>query len=174
MTQKNVPALTPPTTPGEAGDSTTNAKASAETLDGQILKGRGGVLEGPPRSVVPRPGTPTAFTPVGSVAPGPPPNAGPYDGFDEDDDDAPTMGPTPLLDLDAEMARAPASYRPPPPPPPSYRPPAPQPPTPPSPPMLGRSFPPVPSSSAPPPPPVPFSPPPQPSIRIRSGRIRWR
>ena len=56
----------------------------------------------PPRPPLARPSTPTAFTPVMSAM-------SPADitdlGEDDPDDDAPTMGPTPMLDLEAEAAK---------------------------------------------------------------------
>ncbi len=84
----------------------------------------------PPRPPLARPGTPTAFTPVTS----------PRTMMDvDDDDDAPTMGPTPMSTLGLAPPRVPTSV------------------------PVPRSVPPVPSA---PPPPLP---PPQAPVRISNA-----
>ena len=149
MTQKNVPVPSAPEA-SDSGDSTTSAKSNAS--QGPPAEPRSAVMGGPPRGQVPRLGTPTSFTPVSSPVPQQTPMMA--DDPESEEDDAPTMGPTPLIDLDQPTVEAP--------PPPSFRP------LPPPPPMFGRPVSAFPTpSSVPPLPPLP----PRPSPQTPSGAL---
>ncbi|MGO8995522.1 MAG: protein kinase domain-containing protein [Polyangiaceae bacterium] len=130
MTQKNVPVPTAPE-PADSGDSTTNAKSNPPPAAAPPAPAepRGVVPPRPPRGILLRPGTPTAFTPI--VSPIPQALMGKEDEesawdtgrAEGEEDDAPTMGPTPMIDLEAETGdrpAAPTSYRGPPAPPPFF------------------------------------------------------
>ncbi len=126
MTQKNAPssASQPPPAEDSDSDSTTGAKsnpphAALDTRPQPMIP----QAPLPPRAPLVRPGTPTAFTPIAN------PNPNMMDAVEEDD--APTMAPTPIAELDFDAPRS-APLPPPPPPPPH------------------RSAPPLPQSIAPP------------------------
>jgi serine/threonine protein kinase len=122
VTQKNVPIPgAPEADPAKSGarsadpgDSTTNATQNPKSNPPPSTGTEPRSSAAPPR-VIPRPVTPSSLTPI---------NPSPLPGsLDDYDDDAPTMGPTPIAELELQSLRASAlSSRPPPPVVPSTRP----------------------------------------------------
>jgi serine/threonine protein kinase len=101
-------ASSPPPPPDSSPDETTGAAKSNPPPPVDARPAYTGPL--PPRPPLLRPSTPTAFTPVMTAS-----DLADLGSEEEPDDDAPTMGPTPMLDLEAEAMKPVPMSRPAPP-----------------------------------------------------------